>query len=103
MKASLFMKDIQYSVMINESPFCATHPDNSWTSDAHPPLPLKQECSFLNSCSDHYMNILLNSIRSIAAFVLLDNLSFEESLPKYIPPHMAYTSVLLSLMKYGKS
>lgn len=49
------------------------------------------------------MNILLNSIRSIAAFVLLDNLSFEETLPKYIPQHMAYTSVLLSLMKYGKS
>lgn len=47
--------------------------------------------------------VLLNSTKSIAALVLLDNLSFEETLPKYMPPHMAYTSVLLSLMKYGKS
>lgn len=47
--------------------------------------------------------VVLNSTKNIAAFDLLDNLSFENTLPKYIPPHMAYNSFLLSLVKYGKS
>lgn len=33
--------------------------------------------------------VLLNSTKSIAAFDLLDNLSFEETLSKYVPPRMA--------------
>lgn len=49
----------------------------------HPPLLLKQQCSFLNSCSDHCMN---STSISIAAPVLLDNLPFKETLSRYVPP-----------------
>lgn len=96
-KAQLFVNNTQFSAMSNETPFCSTHPDNSWTSDAHTPYHLSKSAQSWIHVLIIIRMVQLNGIKSVAALVLLDSVSFER-LCQSTCPHI-WLTLLFSLMK----